>query len=131
MFTLPVNFLPNRRLATSTIRSRIVQIPFSRLFGTLKRNLHALVMHQFQLMFLLCQVLPTQSTPCRHVVNNLGTFLIFTSELRWKTRATWKFARNSQSWMYQCWWFQNLTIGWSWLGEKKLLASCNGSRTSS
>ena len=131
MFRLPVNFLPNRRLATSTIRSRIVQIPFSRLFGTLKRNLHALVKHQFQLMFLLCQVLPTQSTPCRHVVNNLGTFLIFTSELRWKTRATWKFARNSQSWMYQCWWFQNLTIGWSWLGEKKLLASCNGSRTSS
>ena len=131
MFTLPVNFLPNGRLATSPIRSRIGQIPFSQLFGTLKRNLHALVKYQFQPMFLLCQVLPTRSIPCGHVVNSLRTFLIFTSELRWKTRATRKFASNSQSRMYQHWWYQNLTIGWSWLGGKKLLASCDGSRTSS
>ena len=75
VFTLPVNFLLNRWLATSFVRSWIMQIFFSQLFGTLKGNLHALVKYQVQPMFLLCQVLPTWIIPCGHVVNNLRTFL--------------------------------------------------------
>ena len=51
-------------------------------FQSALRDLHALVKYQFRPMFFLCQVLPSRSTPCGHVVNNLRTFLIFTSELR-------------------------------------------------
>ena len=63
----PVHFLPSEQLATSPFWSRTVRIPFSQLFGTLKMNL---VKYQFQPMFLLCQVLPTRSTLCGHVVSN-------------------------------------------------------------